>query len=441
MKDRSITFIGALLSVLVVVMLIMPPTDPSKARVSKPTSTDRGEFGLKGLKTWADANQIPTLSLRKRFDAFVDEQTTSPTGNLLITSLPHKDKRNDDEFDALSQWLEDGNFILVMAAHDDRPDWAFINQGSFYGLEEVGMDFEEFEPESEYIDESAVTTDNESDDKENKLDIAETIREMRELTKERESISFKSANPHPLLRNVDRVETTYHDRWPVENTILKGMEENRFALPLLQQEGEKENVFWEVRQGKGGAWVSSYPDLFGNVTLGKADNARLFANIVNVALGDNGTIIFEDFRFGLSELYNPDAFFADRRLHYTLFFLGALWIVYALGRTNRLAPVVEQERKTQAADFVGAMAGLHARRSDRRSIRQGLLKQFFNRVRQRYNLPRNGEQVWDLLNQHAGVANGDVSRLRKLAEKTGRFSHRELQKLSSRIQHMQSKLS
>ncbi len=392
------------------------------------------------LKTWVDENQIPTLSLRKRFDDFVADASTSAIGNLLITSLPHEVKRDAQELEELTRWIDEGNFVLVMVSHDDQPDWVFASQRFFYELEEVGMDIAEYEPDSEYIDESAVTTEND-DKKENKLDIAQTIHDMRELTKEREAITFTAKVPHPLLQNVKRVESTHHDRWPRENTILEGIEESRFALPLLQEENEKENVFWEVRQGAGGAWISSYPDLFGNVTLGKADNARLFANIVNASLGPSGTVIFEDFRFGLSELYNPDAFFSDRRLHNTLFFLGALWIIYALGRTNRLAPVLERERKTQAADFVGAMAGLHARRTDRRSIKQGLLKQFFNHVRQRYNLPRNGEPVWDLLQQNASIAKDDLARLRELAEQTGRFNQRELQKLSSRIQQMQSKLS
>ncbi|MDH3694179.1 MAG: hypothetical protein OER96_06365 [Gammaproteobacteria bacterium] len=440
MKDRSITFIGALLSALVVIMLIVPPTDPSNAKISKPTSTNRGEFGLMGLKTWADENQILTLSLRNRFDTFVSDKTIPANGNLLITSSPYSVARESDETEALINWLNEGNYILVLAAIDDRPEWSWNqNISSADYLDELGFRFNEEEVESEYRDETAIVDNDENEDE--SIDFAQAIREMRSITGERESKFFTPALSHPVLENIANIQTSHQSRWVEQDTTLKGIDETRFALPLLREEGEKQNVFWEVRNGAGGAWVSSYPDLFGNVTLGKADNARLFANIVNASLGSGGAIIFEDFRFGLSELYNPDAFFADRRLHNTLLFLGVLWIVYALGRTNRLAPVVEPERKSHVADFVGAMAGLHARRSDRRSIRQGLLKQFFNRVRQRYNLPRNGEPVWDILDKNASVAKNELNRLRELAEKTGRFSNRELQKLSSRIQHLQSKLS
>ena len=94
-------------------------------------------------------------------------------------------------------------------------------------------------------------------------------------------------------------------------------EKFRSSLVLLEDPLTKFPVFWQVRIGDGIGWISGYAELFSNAALGGGDNARLLANIVAGSLGLDGRVIFDDMHQGLTEVYDPKAFFGDARLHMT----------------------------------------------------------------------------------------------------------------------------
>jgi hypothetical protein len=50
MNDRLVTLLGAAAALLIVIALVFPHGEMTLANVSKPTTIDRGEQGLQGLK-------------------------------------------------------------------------------------------------------------------------------------------------------------------------------------------------------------------------------------------------------------------------------------------------------------------------------------------------------------------------------------------------------
>jgi hypothetical protein len=182
-------------------------------------------------------------------------------------------------------------------------------------------------------------------------------------------------------------------------------------LPLL---GEAENgaAFWEARVGRGRMWVSRYSDLFANVGLGEADNARFMANLVGVALGANGRVIFDDMHQGATDLYDAKAFFSDPRFVNTMIFMVGFWLLYLIGRSRRLAPAREAASRYYAADLARAMAGFFVRRLSAVTVQRHLFIFFFNDIRSRYGLPANGQPVWSMLSGMSRVSAVDINGLR-----------------------------
>jgi hypothetical protein len=211
---------------------------------------------------------------------------------------------------------------------------------------------------------------------------------------------------------------------------LESKEKFRTSLVLLEDPLTRSPAFWQVRIGEGSGWISGYADLFGNAALGAGDNARLLANIVAGSLGADGWVIFDDMHQGLTEVYDPSAFFSDARLHATLWFIVGFWLIYIVGRSNRVAPLIRPPELPRAVDFVRAVGGLFARRLAGREVALGLLRHFFAEVRgagagadaidwellARYpRVPRN--RIDELRAMHAGLAQGrtpDLVRLNNL---------------------------
>jgi hypothetical protein len=199
-------------------------------------------------------------------------------------------------------------------------------------------------------------------------------------------------------------------------------------------------ALWEFRAGAGGGWISSHPDLFGNVTLGLADNARLFANLAASALGEDGHIIFDDMHFGVSDLYDPDNFFRDPRLHNTLLFLGLFWLLYLFGYSNRLAPPAQRDVPPRASEFVEAMAGFFARRLNTSAVGRGILEHFYSDMRGRYRVSDPHTPVWELLRNTSTVRKGDIQILEQLAHHIGNHSKINLIRLTRIIDRIKRTL-
>ena len=410
MNDRLITLFGGMASLLIVIALLLPPRQMTLANDSRPTTTDRGVHGLQGLKTWLDHNHIPNISLRRRYTSLQLDTRLADSGNLIIISIPQTTAPSRAELDALEDWVIQGNLVLLLAAINDRPAWSLLS-GNHVDSIAAALGFEFTSASGEQPDdESAVQQDPLSI---NLYEVGSLL-----LDEDRQAVALEPTFVHPLLENVDAVATFRSRIFDDPDTTPTGNAGARQLLPLLQRDDLHGFGLWEFRAGTGGGWISTHPDLFGNVTLGLADNARLFANLVTSERGEDGHVIFDDMHFGVSDLYDPENFFSDPRLHNTLLFLGLFWMLYLFGYSNRLAPPTEQQQHPRASDFVEAMAGFFARRLNTSATSRSILDHFYTDIRNSYRLADPQAPVWELLRNTATVRESDIQVLEQLEYST-----------------------
>lgn len=432
MNDRLITLFGGVASLVIVIALLLPPNEMTRANDSRPTTTDRGVHGLQGLKTWLDHEHIPNISLRHRYTSLQIDTRLADHGNLIIISIPQITAPSRAELDALSNWLAQGNFALLLAARNDRPAWSLASGNDLESIPvALGL---EFTPPS---------TAEAGDEAENgEASLSANLHEAGAvlLGEDRQALTLEAVFDHPVLEQVGSVATYRSLIHDAPQTTLAGVYGPRQTLPLLRRNDPPGVALWEFRAGAGGGWISSHPDLFGNVTLGLADNARLFANLAASARGEDGHIIFDDMHFGVSDLYDPDNFFRDPRLHNTLLFLGLFWLLYLFGYSNRLAPPAQRDVPPRASEFVEAMAGFFARRLNTSAVGRGILEHFYSDMRGRYRVSDPHTPVWELLRNTSTVRKGDIQTLEQLAHHIGNHSKINLIRLTRIIDRIKRTL-
>ena len=404
MKDRLLTIAGGLLAFALVVILLVPVQRDESARISRPLSTDRGRAGLQGLQRWLTQGGVKTDVLRRRYAALSSNFELSPRGNLLIVSLPQRLSSRFDEREALRSWLARGNHALVLIAAGDAPRWMVTSDGASSHFLEA-LDFELAMGRDEQDDEHEAEERGEQEE--------ESISPLRadlETWLAGEPVELLPRFRHPLTRDVVSVSARSVERLD-RGWTLTGADDGRVVLPLLEK-AENGAAFWEARIGSGRLWVSRYSNLFSNVGLGEADNARFVANLIASALGPNGRVIFDDMHQGVTDIYDAKAFFSDPRFVSTMMFMVGFWLLYLVGRSRRLAPAKATVSRYYAADLARAMAGFFARRLSAVTAERQLFTFFFNDIRARYGLPTNGQPVWSMLSGMSRVSADDVSGLR-----------------------------
>jgi hypothetical protein len=362
-----------------------------------PTTADRGSRGLRGLQSWIESSGIRVESLRSRYDRLQADTGLADRGNLMILTLPQSLPARQHEINALKDWVENGNAVLVLDgsiedfAQPQRP------RGEPSGLlAALGFNLEFADPEGDESDDSG-----------------EEGAAQVQLDKDGRPVprGLIARGRHPVLHAVDEVRVRTHSLYPL---VLTSKEKFRTSVVLLDDPLTGSPAFWQVRIGGGIGWISGYADLFSNAALGGGDNARLLANIVTSSLGPDGRVIFDDMHQGLTEVYDPNAFFADARLHATLWFIVGFWLLYVMGRSNRIAPLVQRPELPRAVDFVRAVGGLFARRLSGREVALGLLRHFFVELR---GVRAGADDVdWELLARNPRVARNQIDELRALAQ-------------------------
>ena len=394
MKERLITLLGALAAVYLVFALLVGPREPDTAPDSVPTTTDRGGRGLQGLQSWIESTGIRVKSLRSRYDRLPADAGLPERGNLLILTLPQALPARQLETDALRDWVERGNAVLMLDGSIEafaqpqprrlQPPGMLAALGFTLEFADVGADQTE-----KYGDAAARM----GPDKDGLLPPRGLI----------------PRGTHPVLQGVREVQVRTHSLYPL---VLKSKEKFRTSLVLLDDHLSGSPTFWQVRIGEGTGWISGYAELFGNVGLGAGDNARLLANIVASSLGAGGRVIFDDMHQGLTDVYDPGAFFGDTRLHATLWFIVGFWLIYIVGRSNRIAPLIPRPEPPRAVDFVRAVGGLFARRLAGREVALGLLRHFFTELR---GVGAGADAIdWDLLARYPRVPRNRIDELRAM---------------------------
>lgn len=434
MKDRLITLLFALAAFLLSIFLLMPPPT-SEEPVSMPTTEDRGAHGLQGLYRWLQVNQTAVFSLKDRY-SYLTMEDLSESGNLLILSMPQQQKALSSEWNALQDWVDSGNTVLVLAAGYFAPEWS--QQGDCFC--EIKKLLRGFNWEIDSSREDSDKEDKPENEAEADMGTFSFKQNIENLKQGLETIIPKQTklqpqSGHTLLHGVSTIQSkitpSLQEReWSIEN------KKNNLALKLLSlAKPQNLPVMWQIEAGSGQIFLSLVPDIFSNENLNKANNARFFNNILAQSLGENGQIIFDDYHFGLSNLYDPKKFFGDSRLHKTLGFIGLLWLFYVLGYSNRLAPVHIGVEKPSAKDFVNAMAGFFSRRLDKKTLAQELTRRLIHDVRQHKHL-HDDPSAWQWLQQHPGLQTAQLVILQRAEQK----QRTQLQHLTHTISEIRNKV-
>jgi hypothetical protein len=412
MKDRLITLLGGLLALYAVIILLAPKTEPDY--ISRPLTTDEQRHGLSALMQWLEHENVETLSLRQRYDELINSPELAESGNLLVIHLPLLLPAQSDETTRLRSWLSAGNSLLILSAYNDFPEWTGSTRpgasaDDYSLLYDLGF----------FIAHNTAFDDAQDGDNTGKLDLggAENLVDYLRIRKR----NLVPSATHPLHYRVNKLqlETRFLNKRQLE---LGSREKFRSVLPIIEDQDSGTQAIWELRLGNGKSIVSSYAGLFSNNVIAREDNAQFFMNIVSLNLASEGVVIFDDMHQGLTDIYDPQAFYGDPRLHNTLWFLFGFWLIYLVGRSNRIAPPLLTPPEVHAVDFVRAVGGLFARRLSRQDSVRGLFKHFFNDIRDQYGKPLNGEPVWDILEHSPRIARQDVDRLRNYYTATGRHT-------------------
>ncbi|HVN46507.1 MAG TPA: DUF4350 domain-containing protein [Steroidobacteraceae bacterium] len=378
MRERLVTLGCALAALLLLGTMALHGDPLAKRRASLPTTLERGDNGLLGVSSWLRAEGVRTQPLRTRFSALPSTALPSARGNLLIVSLPAAVNYRPEEAQALDRWIGSGNTLLVLAALRDHPGWA------------------RFAP--------AMASD------------LELLTELRFAppTKERKpgNAAPRALIPnraHPFFTGVSRA-LGFSDDPPIPYTLA--LPRDGFALSLAHEERDGQDAFWLRPHGEGTIIVSGFGSLFSNRALGKADNARLLANMLAAALVPDGTVIFDDEHQGLSDDYDPARFYRDPRLYATLAVILAVWLTWVLGATQLRAPraAVPAPREAELVRVTGLYLARVVRPA---AAARRLLEQFLQRRGEQAG--RRGSdhaQLWDWLANHPRLARSEVQQLR-----------------------------
>ena len=332
MRDRLVTAAGALLALLAVFVISLADYEPAPTR---PTSPEAGPNGYLALQDWLRDAGVEVISHR---DHLHELGVHYGRDNLLISTAPYQAPMGRVEATKLRAWVAAGNTLLLLAALNDTPNWSIGANASRFldDLEALtGIEFEVVEHDD---------------------------RSVLASIQLRRTITLNPVAAHPLTSGVRTLigETDHStDVWQVASA--DSPQRLRVAVIDVASGNEGIDAMWHIPHGRGHILLAGLGSLFVNRNLGKGDNAVLFANIVRHHL-PGGAAIFDDMHQGLSNLYDPEAFFGDRRLHVSVAFVLALWFLYMVGTWNRLAKPRPQPSEPGQEDFVYAVGGFFARK-------------------------------------------------------------------------------
>ncbi len=423
MKERLITLLSALAALALVIFLFTPP-DTQKP-VSLPTTEDRGTDGLKGLFVWLQREHVAVVSFRKRYT-----ELGQGRGNLLVTSLPAPSAISKAEWSALNRWLKQGNTLLVLAAVYHRPTWS--------GAENCFCDLKDF------LDGYAWLLDKENSEKksdnrqqaEKAKSFRESVAAMQAAVKSHvaQASRLQALSSQPLLQGVKELDTQTMPYLLEQHWTLSSTDKDNLALRLFNVDDDPTaTAGWQISADAGRIVLLLAPDVFSNSRLSKLDNARFISNLLRLTLAPHGRVLFDDYHFGLAELYDPEHFFKDVRLHKTLGFLGVLWLLYVLGHSNRLAPVRMRVSQPSALDFIEVMSGFFAHRLNNRLLAEALVQHLLADICRQHRL-QNEAEAWRWLEQHGQITGAQLGQLKQSKNK----QRRSLQQLTNTITYIRT---
>jgi len=411
-RERLASLLMAL-AALGLFWLLFFPKPQALQPATRPLSDDTGAEGYAGLARWLTAAHIPVSVLRERYDHLGEPHAgVPPAGNLLIATLPYAVAMNASERDALHGWIGAGNTLLLLAALDDTPRWSAAASSDLHSLVQQ-LALVQFSPRQD-----------------SPTGAEQQARELlRQATSRDIRTELHPAGVHPLLAGVSRILA----RSPLPSSLWHAQAMDAAPLFELAREADGQGALWLRPLDRGSILVSAYASPFANSMLDSADNARFLSNLVAWALGPGGRVIFDDAHQGALDEYDAAAFYADPRLHGTLWWIVGLWLAWVLGNQPLRAAAAGAAGPDETAMlqvsgdfFASALAPATAARA--------LLAEFFDRLRLRLGLPVDGRPLWEWLGAQARLDRHLLRELRQLharAEAGGRMDLIRLQTVIS----------
>lgn len=393
MRERATTLALALAAFAAfLVMFRGGAPHPAGKPPPRPTSVERAGGGLSALGAWLRRDGRRVVSWSESYERLGDAASAG-TGHLLIVALPGRVAIETRELPALDRWVRAGNTLLVLAALVDAPEWAAGGESPAFDLEALtGLAFTR------------------GDAGPGDAPARERRAVPRTLAAPRRHIAQPS-RAHPLLEGVRSLHArsvvapgSWRLRLPFET----------FALELAREWPSEQGVLWLRRLGAGRVVVSGYGSLFCNDLLGEGDNARLLANLVATSLGPHGTVLVDDGRQGLTADYDPQQFYADPRLHWSIAIVVAVWLCWALAGTRLRAPLAatcppvpdEVQLLRRTASFMERVTPPAAAAIE-------LVAAFSRRLARRHRLPAATQPPWEWLEARLGAGSPDLLELRR----------------------------
>lgn len=436
MKDRLLTLVFAVGAFALFYALMLPKPAGPQERPTRPVTTEAGPNGYLGLQRWLAASGIEPVSLRVRFDQLGKLPDVGPAGNLLISTAPHLYPMRDSEVGPLRDWVSAGNTLLVVAGLSDTPDWS-MGEGAdtrfLYHLQAMtGLGFAQAKQESADTPAGAPSA---AADQRAKLARANPFQKLATPAR----FELVPTSPHPLLEAVRSVVA--QSEYPTSQwRASAGMMD--LALELAQDPDSGEPMLWLARYGNGQIIVSAYGSILTNKLLGEQDNARLLANIVKWSRAATGKVIIDDAHQGLVAFYDPKAFFGDRRLHASLWWLLGLWLVFVLG-PQRLRAAGKNWNPVDITSFVRASGGFMARVLRPAEAARQLFANFFDDLRRGGGLPAPDDRSrdsppWDWMRERGSITTQQLEQLQTWYDKVQQGRRIDLAKLHNLLNEVRT---
>jgi hypothetical protein len=422
LKERLVTFALAIAALVLCYGLFLPKPQRDDEIPKRPLTTELGPTGYLAAWRWLKAEHIRVAVSHERYDSLRrEDKLHGATGNILLTTLPHKLRVRTEEAAELDAWVESGNTLLVAAALDDTPPWALLD-GAKLIVDAGRLTRLKFE----VIDPGAAVP---AAPKGRTLSALSTLMEPR-------TIVIEPRGAHPLMKGILSVQA-FSDlpasRWRATPMDQSGV------LQIGQVAGVDDAAIWVRRQGKGQVIVLAVAGLFTNRDIGTGDNARLLSNVIAWALKSGGAVIFDDAHQGAVSYYDAKAFFADPRLHRTLWWLVFLWFAFVLG-TQRLKRHANDWHPADVTALLGVSGRFFASTLTPVAVSTRLLANFFNAIRRRLGLREDGVPSWEWLSRQGTVSSSELAELREYCGRVEAGKGVDLFQLQNLLSRLQGKI-
>jgi Domain of unknown function (DUF4350) len=423
-KQRAVTLTLALAALALFYALLFPKPIAMLQPASSPLSTDSGDDGLLAVWRWLQAESIPIVSLRSRYDrleSLAGAGTGAAGGNVLLSVMPHRLAVRAEEWQPLSHWIEQGNTLVVMAALDDTPRWTLGSESEFLDALRRATHLKfQVQP---------VPKD--------KTSQAQQVRDGLSALLGPAIIPIIPLGTHPLTAEVHNLRAESElpaARWRVQPT------DGVLPLALAQRADNLDPVLWIGREGQGQIIVFAVASVFANRQIALANNARLLSNIIGWSRAPAGRVLFDDAHQGLVDFYDPQAFYHDPRLHRTLLWSVLLWLAFVLGPV-RLPNAYSPWRPVDESALIDASGRFFSVAVAPREAARRLFENFFDQLRRRLALAENGEPLWDWLDAQAGFSERERTLLRDFYARVYAGERVDLARLHNLLSELKGKLA